>query len=408
MSPQDLRRPAENSGGIRAGTHYSEHRVAEKAAEVAAKGALLRAGVSRAPIALFFATAAYRRRYAEIVKKIKEITGARNVVGASAFGIITEEMELERRPGVAVMVIQSEEIQSASFLIPDLQESNFKAGEKAAQLLASAGFNPSLLLLFPDTFSFQSHAFFDGFESRSGYLPMFGGTAAENGREQKTYQMEGGRAAFDALAGLALGGNLRVETGITRSCQPFGEPLRITRAEGNMIYEMDGRPAYDILLESISRIDFENPDEILERVFLGLPLRSFQTDFTDSHYLIRNIMGVNVKKGMLACVAPVEEGEFVTFAMRDPVFAKADLESMLEDLRMRLDPADPAFGIYFNCCSRGKSLYGRPNEDIDLIRRYFPRLPILGFFTYGEIAPVDHVNHIHHYSGVLSLFTENK
>lgn len=397
---------------IRAGTHYSEHRVGEKAAEMAAKGALVRAGISKASAVLFFATAAHHRHYSRIVKKIKEVTQAPHVVGASGCGILTEEMELERRPGVAVMVIEGSGLESGSFLIPNLQENNFKAGEAAGNLVKQCRVDPSVLFVFPDTFSFQSHTFFDGFESGYGYLPLIGGTAAEDGREDKTYQMQGDQVAYDAVAGLTLGGNLRAEIGITKSCQPLGEPLRITRAEGNMIYEMDGRPAYDLLLECLSKLEFAipaaatNSDQILERIFLGLPMRSFQTDFTHSHYLIRNIMGVNIKKGMLACVTPVEEGEFVTFAMRDPAFARQDLKRTLEDLRERFDPADPGFGVYFNCCARGKSLYGRSNEDIFLIRRYFPRLPLIGFFTYGEMAPVDHVNHLHHYSGVLALFSE--
>ena len=118
-------------------------------------------------------------------------------------------------------------------------------------------------------------------------------------------------------------------------------------------------------------------------------------------------MGVNVKKGMLTCVTPVEEGEFVTFTVRDPNFARQDLTMTLEDLKLRLSPSAPSFGLYFNCCARGRSLYGEANQDIALIKSHFPNLPLIGFFTYGEIAPVDHVNHLHHYAGVLTLFAEN-
>ena len=117
-------------------------------------------------------------------------------------------------------------------------------------------------------------------------------------------------------------------------------------------------------------------------------------------------MGVNARKGMLACVAPVEEGEFVTFAVRDPNRARKDMKIMLEDLRERVAPSRPRFGFYFNCCARGQSLYGKPNEDTALIRQFFPGVPILGFFTFGELAPMDHVNHLHQYSGVLTLIAD--
>jgi len=236
---------------------------------------------------------------------------------------------------------------------------------------------------------------------------MVGALSSEDGQEEKTYQLHNGRAAYDSISALTMSGAMRFEVGITRSCRPFGEPIRITRAEGNIIYEMDGRPAYDILLESMSEIDFKNPDQILQRVFLGLPLKSFQTDFSESHYLIRNIMGVNAKKGLLTCITPVEEGDFVTFAVRDASLARQDFIATLKDLKQRMQPSQASFGLYFNCCARGQALYGKPDEDIKLIHHYFPGMPLAGFFAYGEIAPVDHINILHHHTGVLMLVAEN-
>lgn len=387
---------------IQAGTGFSKNRSAEKAAESAGRSALKKSGASQADTVLFFASSFYKKHYEAIARKIRDVTGAKTVVGASSHGVLTEEQEIERHPAVAVMALAADEIHVRSFLIENLQENNFIAGEKAGTIIQAGGLAPQMTVLFPDPFSFQSPFFFDGFESAAGYVPLLGGCAGEEGSDGKTYQIENNRAAFDAVSGLAFSGRFRTETGLTRSCQPFGEPFRITRAEGNMIYEMDGRPAYDILLESISHFPFQNADQVLDRVFLGTPLRSFQTEFSN-HYLIRNIMGVNVKKGMLACVAPVEEGEFVTFAMRDPVLARQDMRIMLDDLKGRVEPSKPAFGFYFNCGARGEALYNAPNADIAMIREAFPGVPLLGFFAYGEIAPVDHVNHLHYHSGVLTL-----
>jgi small ligand-binding sensory domain FIST len=79
---------------------------------------------------------------------------------------------------------------------------------------------------------------------------------------------------------------------------------------------------------------------------------------------------------------------------------------MLQDLVEKAGERKPAFGFYFNCCARGTSLYGIPGEDTSLIREFFPRLPVIGFFTYGEIAPVEYMNHLHHYSGIFILAFE--
>ena len=109
---------------------------------------------------------------------------------------------------------------------------------------------------------------------------------------------------------------------------------------------------------------------------------------------------------MLACASQVEEGDYVTFTLRDPSRAKQDLVLMLEDLQQKSEGRRPLFGLYFNCCARGTALYGTPSEDTALIREYFPQLAVAGFFPFGEIAPMDSVNYLHHYSGILALAFE--
>lgn len=387
-------------------TGHSSEPHPEKAAESAVRSALSKAGVSRAHTVFVFATSQYRRAYERILKKIKDVSGAAAIAGASGYGVLTEDGEWERQAAVAVMVIADPEISTRSFRIPNLQESNFNAGQAAAEALNEDGFTAKLAALFPDPFSFQPDVFLVGYENRHGYVPMIGGSAAEDGSEEKTYQFEGETSGFDSIVGIGLAGGFRAESGIAHSCRPFGESYKVTRAEGNVIYEIDGRPAYDILLESISSMDLGTSDEIFERVFLGFPVRNFQTEFSGENFLVRNIMGVNAKKGVLAAASPVEVGEFLTFAVRDPELARRDLTFMLDDLKGRWGDKPPRFGFYFNCCARGRMLYGKPNQDTSLIREAFPGMPVVGFFTFGEFAPVDHVNHLHLHSGVLTLVGE--
>ncbi|MDP3921613.1 MAG: FIST N-terminal domain-containing protein [Candidatus Omnitrophota bacterium] len=393
---------------IRAATAHSESNSISKAAEQACHTALAKAKIQSADIAFVFTTCHEPQKHETLLQTISRVTGAKNIIGSSAYGVITEEAELESDHAVAIMLVASDFIECTPFLMKNLQESSLTVGRNIGDLIRGECLLPSFLMLLPDAFSFQSHMFFDGFEQAYGYLPMIGGISSEHEMDQKVYQFMGKEATYDAIAGAIFGGNLRVTSGITQSCQPFGEPLQITRATGNEIYEMNGRPAYDIFLEHVSKIESGNPEQAFQNVFLGLPTRSFQTDFAESHYLIRNILSVNAKKGMLSCAAPVEQGDFVTFTVRDPKGARQNMTNMLDNLKHRVEPDKPDFGFYFNFCTRGQTLYGEANQDISMIRKFFPDVPIIGFFTYGELAPLDYVNHLHHYSGVLSLVSHNR
>ncbi len=391
---------------LRVGTSYCKDSQPAKAAETAARQALLNAGISKAETAIIFASSYTAAQYEEILKQVKRITQASQIAGASGFGILTQEIEIEKQPAVAVMVIDGS-FPIESFLVPHLQESSFRAGAALGEKLRKSEIAPSSMMMFPDAFSFHNHLFFDGLEQSYGYLPLYGGLASEDGGEAKTYQMHGDGVSFDAVSTLVFPPNVQIEAGLSQSCAPVGEALQITRAQGNLIYELDSRPAYDVFLDFLSQVEFKNTNQVLQRIFLGIPLKSFQTDFTQSPYLVRNITSVNAQKGLLSCISPIEEGEFVTFTFQSPDLARQNLRGMLQDLKDRFEDK-PQFGFYFNCCGRGQNLYARPNEDTRLIRQFFPETPILGFFSYGELAPVDHINHLHHYAGSLVLIAEKK
>jgi small ligand-binding sensory domain FIST len=388
---------------LRAGTGFSENHSIDKAAVEATKQALERGGLTRADTLLVFATLKESTKWGTILKKLKSLAGTDRVVGSSAFGVLTDQAEIEQKAGVAVMALEGDKDAFFPFLIPNLQENNFLAGTHLAHTLRDASFEPSLLMVLPDAYSFQQGPFFDGFESETSFVPLVGGCASEPGGEEKTFQWLGDRLSIDSVAGLAFGECFDFEIGITQSCSPLGEPFRITRSQGNTIHEIDGRPAYDIFLELITHLHLEDTREVFHRLFLGLPLTSFQTEFTRARYLVRNIMGVNARRGTLACASHVEQGDYVTFALRDPLKAKEDLVLMLQDMKERAAGRKPVFGLYFNCCARGMSLYGTSGEDTTLLHEYFPHLPVAGFFTFGEIAPIEQVNHLHHYSGVFAL-----
>ncbi|MBP9865473.1 MAG: FIST C-terminal domain-containing protein [Candidatus Omnitrophica bacterium] len=392
---------------IKAGTHYSKNQPPRQAAEIAAHGALSKAHLNRASTALVFASIDYCQDYPLILERVQKITQARQVVGASAASIITEDAEIEGVPAVGVMVIESDTLEIRAALHRNLQENSFQAGALLGESLRGPTAENRLALLFPDPFSFQGAAFFAGLEQSANFIPLAGGGAADDGNLGKSYQFLGTEAAYDAVSSLGLSGKFQHEMGIVPSCAPFTSALQVTQSDGNKIYELDHRPAYDILLESLSQANLDDTREIGKKVFLGLALKEFQTDFTGTDYFVSKITDINTHKGILTSIVPVRQGGFLTFALRDQTQSAERLRQMLASMHERLAPRKPAFGFYFNCCSRGSSLYSAPNHDVGLIRRQFPGVPILGFNTYGQFAPMNEMNFLNHQTGVLTLIAED-
>jgi small ligand-binding sensory domain FIST len=102
----------------------------------------------------------------------------------------------------------------------------------------------------------------------------------------------------------------------------------------------------------------------------------------------------------------VEEGQVVSFVLRDANEALRDMNSMMTDLEKVYHDHPPRFGLYFNCCGRGRSLYGKTGVDLSVIKKYPGEIPLMGLFTNAEIAPIRGMTQFHTYSGVLCLIGE--
>jgi small ligand-binding sensory domain FIST len=391
---------------IRAATSYSKEKFSIAAADSCAREALRKLKAPKASFAIVFSSIEHSAHYDIIMSTIKRITGATKVAGTSTSAIITDAGEFEDESMLGLLLVQSDEIDFESFIFENLQENPALAGQMLSEHLKKKDLYPDHLLIFPDHYSFHPNLFFEGFEQNFGHANLIGGTAAQTGNLQQVYQLADSKVSYDAVSGMALSGNIQCKTIISPSCHPFGEPLQVTKSKEGSILEIEGRPAKDIFLEHVSKIQDINPHQANHHVLLGLPFKSFQTDFEKDNYMIRNILEINDNDGSIACSAYLEEGDFLTFTLRDAIKSKLDFEVKLADLKTSI-PEEPAFAIYVNCCARGLSLYKEQHEDVQMIQNFFPDLPLLGFFAYGEIAPVDYVNQMHYHSGVLSVFYQD-
>jgi small ligand-binding sensory domain FIST len=115
---------------------------------------------------------------------------------------------------------------------------------------------------------------------------------------------------------------------------------------------------------------------------------------------------LDAEKGIIGVADEVTEGDAVIFTMRDGQRAREDLGQMLRRQCDALEQKKPAFGMYFNCCARGNSLYGIPGIDSAYIRQALGEVPLIGMFGGYELAPLGRANHLFAYTGVLALIGE--
>jgi len=392
---------------IRAGVGQSQKQLTGQAVEEAACQAMARAGISRADLALIFFTAEHAARASELVSALARSVGTDCVFGSSGAGIVTGEGEVEGNSGVAVLVIASDEIIARPFIFEPLKGNEANLGATFGEFVAKADDKNSLMILLPDSYNGNPQPLLASMASKSGFHPAIGAGSTENGAAGATYQLCGDKLASNSIAGAYLSGDFRVHIDITQGCQPIGEPMVITKAEGNLIYEIDGRPALEAFARVLRGPLAEDIRRALMVLFVGVPADRRENSVAPGKYLVRNIIGLDPDKGILGVAEEVSAGEAMIFTMRDGQRAREDLGQMLQRQVQALGGKKPAFGLYFNCCARGHSLYGIPGIDSAYIRQALGDVPLIGMFGGYELAPLGRANHLFAYTGVLALITES-
>jgi small ligand-binding sensory domain FIST len=231
------------------------------------------------------------------------------------------------------------------------------------------------------------------------------------------------------LSGVAFGEGVQLVSRVTQGCQPVSPARHITGADGNLLTELDGEPALDVLLEDL-QLTLEQPQAAiaaLRQTLVGLSEASEDVVSRTGHFgtdvVVRHIIGLDPKRRGVAIAEHVEEGMKLAFCRRDVEAARADLVRICAEIREELEPEELplavasalampdaasaphparqiAGAIYVSCSGRGGPHFGGPSAEMQVVRRALGDVPLVGFFAGGEIAR----SHLYGYTGVLTVF----
>jgi len=128
---------------------------------------------------------------------------------------------------------------------------------------------------------------FEGIEKHC-HLPLIGGASGDNLKFQRCYQFHDGQVTENACTALLMAGNFDLMTIVTHGSEPLGDPRIITKCSGNVIYEIDGRPALDIASEGLGEVI--TPENISSAITLmGIGFQTGASSDFLSPYVVRAI-----------------------------------------------------------------------------------------------------------------------
>src|SRR5215211_4027954 len=231
----------------KAGVGMSRHHNPNVAGREAAEQALEKAGVGKPDFVFMFASVEYDQR--SLLGAVRETTGGAPLSGCSAEGAINGDEADESNFSVVVTAISSEELQWTNGLATGISADSRAVGQQVAQeLLPYLSSDTIGLFVFPDGLTENFDHFFAGLEENlpnDQFLPLWGGGVGNRdfNAEAPTFQYCDDEVVSDGVSYALLSGEAQTAWAISHSVIPIGGERIVTRSEGNVIYEIDSKPA---------------------------------------------------------------------------------------------------------------------------------------------------------------------
>lgn len=225
------------------------------------------------------------------------------------------------------------------------------------------------------------------------HVTLSGGLAGDGTRFGQTFVMANDRPASHMAACVGLyGDDLELGFGSMGGWDPFGPLRRVTRAEGNVLFELDGQPAL-----SLYRAYLGEAARDLPASGLLFPL-SIRTQ-ASSRPVVRTIVGINPDDASLTFVGDVPQGSIAQLM-------KANFDRLIDgasDAALSASSSAPSsatktrseasmlesvdLAILVSCVGRKLVLKQRTEEEVEAVRAVLGPKPFMtGFYSYGEIC----------------------
>jgi hypothetical protein len=322
------------------------------------------------------------------------------LAGCSSHAEINSEEAV--RGSATAMAIQLDGIECEVFKVDRSPGKSREAGTALGSMVRDFGAN--LLILLTDwNNTDKMQVLLEVRESVGHSCPIVGGVASDELSYDNTCAFYDREALTGGIIGVALKGELTIASVARGGWQPIGAARTCTKVEERqVILELDGKPALDLyknyLGEKAVDLAFTGA-EFPIGVIAGMP-DHYNAD--EEQVLLMRVPQFDAERQALVCNAEVFDGAQIrlTQATKDDLIAAA---VRAVDRALEILP-DPELALFFDCVGRKLVLGARYKDEIEAaFARLGEGVPRIGFYTYGEFAPVQGVAMQHNETFTLVL-----
>jgi small ligand-binding sensory domain FIST len=371
----------------------SEHPLATQAVGETV-GAVLEQLDGPPDLVTLFVTEAHTGAVEDIARAVRSLLNPRVLLGATAVSVLGGAQEVEQAPAISLFAVQ------LGVELEPIRLEAFAGADGEVVIAGGAGLSrgEGTLLLLADPFSFPADDVVAHLAETVPDVAVIGGLASAASRAGGNVLVLDDERFRDGAVGVLVPPEVPIRTVVSQGCRPIGQPLVVTRAERNVIYELAGQPALDRLMGQLEALDPDTRAMAARGLQIGVVIDERREVFEPGDFLVRAVLGADRSAGAVAVGEEVSVGTTVQFHVRDAATAHEELCTLLAG-------ASPAAGaLVFTCNGRGAALFGEPDHDATTVSEALGSPSLAGMFCAGEIGPVGGRAFLHSFTASVALF----
>ncbi len=363
---------------------------------------------------LLFIHASIGHNLQVLADEARALAPSARVLGASCCGVVGREGVSESMNDVAIMAVRGRDALAVASVEGIYGHNSFERAAALGAALKAANPAVNMVYFMAPGIDINDDRCVEGLESVLGPdVTIFGATAADNMKGVACFQVIDAHASQHAAFAVGFADpTLSVVTQATHGFVAVGEPMVVTRSEGNKIYELDGRPAWEAYTR---RLELDASATCGDTIPIGALAEALSPELAEE-YGNDHILRVVTRRdadGTMHYATTCPEGTRLWLTVRDEERIFRDMDRMIAAMVAAGAGRELVAVFHADCLARGRFLFNRVMKD-ELVRRMQYPLsrdgvvpPWLGMYGFGEFARLGGRNAYHNYTTALYAIYRN-
>jgi len=399
------------------------------AGQILARDSLVNGDIEKPTIGLAFC--AGRHNHNRFFQGLRSVLPSNvPIIGGSCIGVITNDdlcyssiADDENYPAALAVLQLPDTIDCRLVSVGNLDKDEEKAGREFSNKCQIGPDDKAVFLIYdsikvplseeqPPVLNSAAHMLAGITNSTFNFqVPLIGGGVIGDYGFNSTQQFCGFSIEKQSIVAAIYSGAIEPHFCITHGCSLLsGTYYKITKAEGACIYELDNQPIVELIDNLFGGKEWQKQNP-LKTLTIGMNESDKFSDFEEDNYKNRLIVGPTAdKKGIVLFDADIKEGDEIQLMLRNgPEMIESAREKSKQLIaEIRSKGKKPVFAIYIDCAGRSAFFSGTDREEAAEIQKILNEnnIPLLGFYSGVEIAPIAHKIKGLDWTGVLMILTD--